>query len=395
MATENNIIITKLQDNLDEIRIGDKRILLVGTAHISQHSVDLVAATIEANKPDSVAVELCHPRLESIRDPERWKNTDLFEIIRKGKAYVLMAQLMLSSFQKRLGDKLNVRPGAEMIEAIEAAERQGATLILADRDVSITLRRTWGSLGFWSTMKLFGSALSGLFIKHEISEEDIEKLKSSDALDEAMREFSEALPEVRSTLIDERDQYLAEKIRTSPGNTIVAVVGAGHVPGILKWIEKPIDLEALKTLPKPSMVVRTILLAVPALLVFFLVYGFYVGGFSKSFEILGIWSLVTGATAALGAAIALAHPLAIAAAFIAAPITTIHPLIASGWVSGLVEAWLRKPRVSDFETIAADLSKVSGLWKNRISRVLLVVALTNLVGSIGAFIALKLAADVL
>jgi pheromone shutdown-related protein TraB len=306
-----------------------------------------------------------------------------------------MAQLMLSSFQKRLGEKLNIRPGAEMIEAIESAEKCGATLILADRDVSVTLRRTWGSLGFWSTTKLFGSAIAGLFTKHEISEEDIEKLKSSDALEEAMREFSEALPEVRSTLIDERDQYLAEKIRSAPGNTIVAVVGAGHVPGILKWIDKPIDLDALMVLPKPSIMIRLILWAVPALLAFFVIYGFYIGGFSKSFEIMGIWSLVTGATAALGAAMALAHPLAIGAAFLAAPVTTIHPLIASGWVSGLVEAWLRKPRVSDFETIASDLSHLSGLWKNRISRVLLVVALTNLVGSIGAFIALKLAANVL
>ena len=240
--TSPTVTITNLQENLDEIIIGEKRIILVGTAHISQSSVDLVASTIEANKPDTVAVELCKPRLESISDPDRWKNTDLFEIIRKGKAYVLMAQLMLSSFQKRLGDKLNVRPGAEMVEAINAAQRSGACLVLADRDVTVTLKRTWGSLGFWSTLKLFGSAFSGLFTKHEISEEDIEKLKSSDALDEAMREFSEALPEVRSTLIDERDQYLTEKIRTAPGNTVVAVVGAGHVPGILKWIEKPIDL---------------------------------------------------------------------------------------------------------------------------------------------------------
>ena len=232
MATENPITITNLQENLDEIRIGDKRILLVGTAHISQSSVDLVSSTIEDNKPDTVAVELCQPRLESIQDPERWKNTDLFEIIRKGKAYVLMAQLMLSSFQKRLGDKLNIRPGAEMIEAIEAAKKSGATLVLADRDVSVTLRRTWGSLGFWSTMKLFGSAFAGIFTKHEINEEDIEKLKSSDALNEAMREFSEALPEVRSTLIDERDQYLAEKIRSSPGNTVVAVVTVNYIKSL-------------------------------------------------------------------------------------------------------------------------------------------------------------------
>ncbi len=210
-----------------------------------------------------------------------------------------------------------------------------------------------------------------------------------------MREFSEALPEVRSTLIDERDQYLAEKIRNAPGNTIVAVVGAGHVPGILKWIEKPIDLAALETLPKPSIILRLILFAIPALLLFFIIYGFYTGGFSKSFEVLGIWSLATGTTAALGAAIALAHPLSILAAFFAAPITTIHPLIASGWVSGLVEAWLRKPRVVDFETIAVDLSHFKGLWKNRISRVLLVVALTNLIGSLGMFLALKLAADTL
>lgn len=395
MATQTPTTIIKLSENLDEIRIGEKRILLIGTAHISQSSVDLVSSTIADNKPDSVAVELCQPRLESIRDPERWKKTDLFEIIKKGKAYVLMAQLMLSSFQKRLGDKLNIRPGAEMIEAIEAAEKSGATLILADRDVSVTLRRTWGALGFWSTMKLFASGVTGIFTKHEISETDIERLKSSDALDEAMKEFSEALPEVRATLIDERDQYLAEKIRTAPGNTVVAVVGAGHVPGILSWIGKPIDIEALKVLPKRSIFVKALLLAFPALLISLIVYAFYVGGLSKSLKIIEIWSLVTGLSAAFGACLALAHPLSIIVAFFVAPFTTAIPLLKPGVLSGLVEAWLRKPLVSDFETIASDLSHFSGLWKNRISRVLLVVSLTTLAGRIGMFVALKLAADTL
>lgn len=387
--------INRIAENVDEIVIGEKRIVLVGTAHISQASVDLVESTIESIKPDSVAVELCKPRLESIKDPERWKNTDLFEIIRKGKAYVLMAQLMLASFQKRLGDKLNVRPGAEMLGAIAAAEKQNATLVLADRDVAVTLRRTWGAMGFWSATKLFGAAFTGLFTKQEISEEEIERLKSSDALNEAMKEFSQALPEVRATLIDERDQYLAEKIRSAPGKSVVAVVGAGHVPGILSWIEKPIDVAALEALPRPSRFLQLFLGAIPLVLVFFIVYGFFVGGVSKSFEVMWIWIIVTGLTAAFGAAIAFAHPLAVLAAFVSAPITTVHPLLASGWVAGLIEAWLRKPRVSDFETIADDLSEFSGLWKNRISRVLLVVALTNLVGSLGTFLALKLAADVL
>jgi pheromone shutdown-related protein TraB len=393
METQKKIEISTLADNLDQIIIDQKTIYLVGTAHISQSSVDLVAKTIGEVSPDSVVVELCQSRFDSVKNPERWKSMDLFEVIRTGKTYVLMAQLMLSSFQRRLGDKLNVKPGAEMLEAIKLAESNNHQVILGDRDVTVTLRRTWGSLSFWSCMKLFASALAGIFDKSEVSSDEIERLKSSDALEEAMKEFSEALPEVRSSLIDERDLYLAAKIRSAPGDKIVAVVGAGHVPGIKRHIGESINLAQLEIIPKPSKIYKSLMLVVPALLLFFVVYGFFSGGLDKSFEVVGIWSLVTGATAALGATLALAHPLSILAAFVAAPVTTVHPLLASGWVAGLVEAWLRKPKVSDFESVADDLSSLKGLWKNRISRILLVVALTNLVGSLGMFLALKIAAD--
>lgn len=387
--------ISSIKDNVDLIRHAGRNFYLIGTAHISESSADLAEEMIRAYKPDSVAVELCEARYQSLHNPARWKNTDIVSVIRQGKAYVLMAQLMLAAFQKKLGDKLKVKPGAEMMRAVKVAQELHATVVLADRDVGITLRRVWGSLGFWTTLKLIGSVMAGLFQTHEIDEQEIERLKSSDALDELMREFSEALPEVRNTLIDERDQFLASTIAEAPGETVVAVVGAGHIAGIKKWFGIPVDRASLERIPPPNRYVRVFGWIIPALLVILLGIGFIGSGSALSLHMLSAWVWITGGFAAFGAAISLAHPLTILSAFVASPITTIHPLLASGWVAGLVEAVIRRPRVSDLESITDDLATLKGIWRNRLSRILLIMALTNLFGSIGALVGIKVVASML
>ncbi len=377
--------------NVDILNLNGREVIIVGTAHVSKSSVELVSKIIQEKKPDTVAVELCESRYNSLKDPNRWRNMDLYSVIKEGKAYVLMAQLALAAFQKKLGDKLEVKPGAEMMEAIKQAENTGAKIALADRDIKTTLKRTWGALGFWSMCKVVVSMFLGVFSDEKFDEADIERLKSSDALEELMQDFTKELPDVRRALIDERDEYLAAKIATCGGNRVVAVVGAGHVPGIKRNIEKDIDIAKLEVIPPTKLITKLIGWAIPLLIVALIVYGFISGGSEEGWSKVWTWAWVTSSTAAIGSIISLAHPLSILAAAISAPITTVHPALASGWFAGLAEAWIRKPRVSDLENVL-DIKGVSDFWKNRVTKVLLIIALTNLTGSLGAFLAMYLMA---
>lgn len=376
--------IERLKDNVDVIRLGQKTIYLVGTAHISKKSAELAEQVIRDVKPDTVAIELCAPRYQSLQDPDRWKKTDVVSVIRTGKAYVLMAQLMLAGFQKKLGEQLDTKPGAEMLLAAAAANEVGAQLVFADREIRTTLKRTWAALSFRSMFKLCVAMGEGLFSNEKISEEEIERMKSSDALHELMREFSEKLPEVRTSLIDERDLYLTAKVQAAPGNTVVAVVGAGHVPGMLQLFGSTIDTAALDAIPPKSAWSKILAWTIPIIVAGLLVWGFITSGVGTSLQMVSAWFWVNGIFAAVGAALAAPHPLTVLSAFVSAPFTSLNPLIASGWVAGLVEAMLRKPLVSDFENIADDIVSLKGIWSNRVSRILLVVALTNIFGSLGA-----------
>lgn len=280
-----------------------------------------------------------------------------------------------------------------MMRAVNTAEELQCLTVMADRDIKTTLKRTWASLSLWTTFKLVGAMMNGLFSSKKIDEKEIEELKSSDALASLLKEFSDALPKVRTALIDERDQYLANRIENAPGNTVVAVIGAGHIPGIKNWIGQSVDVSALEVVPPPGKLGKIISWGIPAAVIGMIVAGFFTSGFSTSAEMVKSWIWITGFTAALGAALALAHPLTILAAFVSAPITSLHPLLASGWVAGLVEAVIRKPRVSDLESIATDVVSMRGLWSNRVSRILLIVAFTNLLGTIGALYGAKVLAS--
>lgn len=378
-----------VEDNVDRIRLGSREIYLVGTAHISQSSADLAEKIIREIAPHSVAVELCASRHSSLLDPDRWKNTDIVSVVRSGRAYLLMAQLVLAGFQKKLGDQLNIKPGAEMMRALEVADDVDAEMVLADRDVRTTLKRTWASLGFWGGFKLVISMIGSLFSSQKIDEEEIERLKKSDALEEMMREFSDALPGVREALIDERDQYLAQKIKEAPGEKVVAIIGAGHVPGIKRWIHEEIDLSKLNEIPPPRKLTKMIAWIIPLLVLALFAYGFTSAGLEKSLEMAQVWFWINGSLGALGSLLALGHPLTILTAFIVSPFTSLNPFIAGGWVAGLVEAIVRKPRVSDLEALTNDVATLKGIWTNRVSRILLVIALTNLLGTIGTLVGIE------
>ena len=381
--------IASLPDSVTRLEVDGREVFLVGTAHVSKKSVDDVRETIEAVDPDTVCIELCAPRFENLRNRDAWRKLDIFKVLREGKAMLLLSSLLMTSFQRRIAQELGVEPGAEMTEAARLAEERGCELVLADRDVQITFRRTWASLGWWTRLKLLPRLVAGLLLPEEIDEETIERLKDGDELGDMLAEMAEALPEVKGSLIDERDVYLAEKIRQAPGQRVVAVVGAAHVPGIVRVAQAgtTTDLAPLETIPARAWWPKVLQWAIPVAIVGLIVYGFVVGGAERSLESVAVWVLVNGILAAIGTAIALGHPVTVLSAFVAAPLTSLNPMIAAGWVAGLVQAWVRRPTVEDLENLPDQIVTVKGWWSNPVSRILLVVVFANLGSTVGTVVA--------
>jgi len=375
-----------LPDSVRRITAKGKDIYLVGTAHVSKKSVQDVQDTVEAVKPDVVCVELCAARYKAIIEQDAWKQMNIFKTIKEKKALFLLAQLIMTSFYRKLGEQLGVQPGAEMVEGIKQAEKNNAELTLADRDIEITLKRVWRYLGFWNKLKMIGHLVGVLFVKHDIDDQLIEEMKNQDQLETIMEAFTKSLPEVKKRLIDERDIYLARKIRDAPGATIVAVIGAGHLSGIQDHIHDNAPIEPLMEIPPKTRVTSILKWTIPTLIVTFIILGFFKGGLEHSVHSIYIWILVNGILSAIGAALALAHPLTIVASFLAAPITSLNPMIAAGLIAGLVQAWVKKPTVADLEDLPNAVSTARGFWANPMSRILLVVVMVNLGSSLGTFI---------
>jgi len=381
--------------NLTRLKFNTKEFILVGTAHVSRESARLAKSVIEEERPDTVCVELCPSRFQAIQQKDRWQDTDIVKVIKEKKTFLLLSNLLLASFQKRIAKQFDIQPGAEMITAIETAESTGAQIHLADRDIRTTLSRTWRVMGFWGKIKLISQLALSLGQLDEIKEEDVEKMKQQDVLETLLAEVGKSLPALKSILIDERDQYLAEKIRTAPGNKIVAVVGAGHIPGIQKYWNSDIDTRALDQIPPKGKSIGIFKWLIPAAIVALFIAGFFYGGTKAGTDMLVWWILANGILAGLGAMIALAHPATILSSILAAPLTSLNPMIAAGWVSGLVEAFSRKPKVKDLERLPEDILSIRGFWKNNVTRILLVVIFTNLGSSLGTFIAFPVIVKVL
>ena len=376
-----------LPASVQRLEIDEREVFLVGTAHVSPQSVRDTKEAIETLEPDTVCVELCEARYQNLENQDSWRKLDIFQVLREGKAALLLSSFLMHSFQRRIAQRFGIEPGAEMREAIARARERGARLELIDRDIQISLKRTWSSLGFWQRTKVMTQLVGSAFVGDDLKEEDIEKLKDTGNLTDLMSALAEALPSVKDTLIDERDAYMAEKLRQSAGQRTVAVVGAGHLPGITGLADSKCDLEELETVPDPPVWPRVVAWLVPILIVALFAYGLVWGDRERTVESVYIWVGLNGGLAALGAAIALAHPVTILSAFAAAPLTSLNPLMAAGWVAGLVQALLRKPLVADLENLADSLSSVRGFWSNRLTRILLVVVLSNLGSVLATFIA--------
>jgi pheromone shutdown-related protein TraB len=386
---------TNSSNMIHRLSFEDKEIILVGTAHVSKESTKLVASVIEEENPDTVCVELCESRYQAIRQKDRWQNMNIIKVIKEKKAFLLLSNLLLASFQKRIADKFDIKPGAEMIKAIETGESIGAEIHLADRDIRVTLSRTWRAMGLWGKIKILFQLLLSVGKIDEISEEDIEKMKQEDMLQTLLSDVEKSLPVLVNILIDERDRYLAHKIKEAPGEKIVAVVGAGHISGIKRYWNTEIDIDELKEIPPKSTFSGLLKWILPLIILVVLILGFFYGGMDAGTHMITWWVLANGILAGLGAAIAFAHPFTILSSILAAPLTSLNPMIAAGWVAGLVEAFSRKPKVKDFENLPEDILSIRGFWKNKVTRILLVVIFTNLGSTLGTFVAIPLMVKVL
>ncbi|TWI03896.1 pheromone shutdown-related protein TraB [Luteimonas cucumeris] len=367
------------------------RYTLLGTAHVSKASVEAVRAAIDSGRFDTIAVELDPQRLQALSDPAALARLDLVKVLREGKTALFAANLGLAAYQRRLAEQLGIEPGAELKAAADEARARDLSLQLIDRDVGLTFKRALSGLGFWRRIKLGAGLFAGLFFDEKVGEEDIEKLKQGDLMEASFSEFAEETPELYDTIIGERDRYMAAKLRLMPpaAREVLAVVGAGHLQGLARHLREesaaPAGIVAeLETLPQKSSVPWfTIVLAAFVLGGF--AWGFWRGGVDVGTDLMLYWVLWTGGLGALGCAIAGGHPLSILAAFLASPITPLHPALASGTISALVEAWVRKPTYADFMALRDDVQTFKGWWRNRVARVLLNFFLTSLGTAIGVW----------
>jgi len=370
-----------------------RKIVLVGTAHVSAESITEVENVIQEVHPDNVAIELDEKRLENMKDPEAWRKMDIVQVLKNKQGFLMLANIVLGSYQKRMGLKQGVKPGDEMIAAMKKADELGIPQTMVDRPIAVTLRRAWAMNSFWGKCKLLAALVSSAFSSEEVDAQQIEDLKKTSEMDSMMNELSDFLPKVKEVLIDERDRYLASHIWETKGNNVLAVLGAGHLPGVQKYLEelsagtKKSDCSDISEVPPKKTGAKIAGWIIPALIVLLLVLGFVFGGAQKGWDMLSSWVLWNGILAALGTAIAGGHPLVVLCAFFAAPICSLSPVVGTGFVVALLQAVIRKPKVEDMENIQNDATSIKGFYKNRILRVLLVLILSTVGSMFGTFIA--------
>lgn len=385
------------EEPIREVQTGSTHITLLGTAHVSKASADKVAELLGPDGPeiDAVAVELCRSRAESMTDPEALARLDLFAVIRQRRVYMVAASLALGAYQQRIADQFGIEPGAEQRMAMRLAEMRQLPLLLIDREVGTTLRRAAHNLGWFQRLNLFTGLLAGLLTREKVTEEEVESLKQGDILETAFAEFAQDRASLFTPLIDERDQYMAARLRQEAEQhgyrKVLAVVGAGHLKGLSAQLASATEppeqtIATLDQVPSPSRFWRVF-----PWLVVVVILGVFAYGFTRNPELgwnmVADWVLINGGLSALGAALAAAHPLTVLGAFVAAPLTSLNPTIGAGMVAGALELSLRRPSVGDFGSLRDDVTSPRGWWRNRVSRVLLVFIFSTIGSAAGTYLA--------
>ncbi|MGD2082946.1 MAG: TraB/GumN family protein [Chromatiales bacterium] len=380
---------------LAHLRVGASRVTLLGTAHVSRTSAEQVQALLAGGEYDAVAVELCPSRYNAIVDPDSLARMDLFRVVREGRAPMALASLALGAYQQRLADQFGIEPGAEQRAAISTARASHKPVLLIDREIGVTLKRVSASVPWWQRWGLVAGLLASVVSREEVSEEEVERLKEGDMLETTFAQFAEEREDLYRPLIDERDRYMAARLREEIARrgheNILAVVGAGHLKGIQEYLaaeggDPSAQIAELDAVPPPRRWTRV----VPWVVVALVLTGFGVG-FARNpglgWTLVGDWVLINGGLSALGAALAAGHPLTVLTGFVAAPLTSLNPTIGAGMVTAAAEMYLRKPSMADFGNLRRDVARLSGWWRNRVSRTLLVFLFSTLGSLVGTYLA--------
>lgn len=386
--------ITKLTDT--QRRIGFKNgdfLTIIGTAHISKQSQEEVRTEIENINPDSIIIELDQNRWDKIHKTEKedFSSLDVGKVIKSGRAFLLIANLILSSFQKKLNLNEGNIVGAEIVTAGDIAKEKGIALTLGDRDITTTLTRVWRLSGFMTKCKMIATLLSAAFDKSTISEAELESLKNSSNIEVMLDEIAKDLPEAKAALIDERDAYLASKIYNAEGHNKIAVVGAGHVGGLLKKLEeldegKSIDTDALDVIPPKGKASKVLNWLVPITLVAVALGIGIVEGWKQGLTMFIIWAISNASSTLVFSILSLAHPLTCLVAAVSAPVAALSPILGVGIISSVFELGIKKPLVRDIENLSDDVILFKKWFKNRVLHAFTILILTSVGSMIGTFV---------
>lgn len=376
-----------MEQNIVKLNYQEKEIFLVKTAHVSKNSKEDVKNAFLDINPDSICIELDEERYKSLTDKDnKWKDQDITKVIKEKKVGLLLVNIILSSFQRRMAKSLDTSSGGEMAMGISLAKEYNKTLVFADRPVNTTFQRVWNGLGFIEKTKLLVTIISSIFDNEEISEEDLQNLKQQDSLQAALNEVAKEFPNVKKALVDERDMFLAQKIKTAPGNKVMAIIGAAHSIGINKYLNEEIDTEALLEVKKKKLSLSTIIKwGIPILILFMLIYTI-IANINTGIDNIKNWVIWNGTASAIGALLCKGHPLTILVSFLVAPFTSLNPVLSAGLFASLCEAYLKKPKVKDFEDIAIDTENIKGFLQNRVTRILILFVVVNVFSSLATFI---------
>ena len=384
--------IEKISETINKITFENQEILLIGTAHVSKNSVDEVKELIDEYNPDKICIELDKGRMKSKTDAN-WKDMDIRKVIKEGRGFYLLATTALSSFQKRMGAETGIKPGEEILTAASLAKEKNIPLALCDRDIQSTFKRAWAKSSLWNKAKLLAVLISAVFSKEKLTEEDLEKLKKNDVLQNMLEEMAKELPTVKEVLIDERDQYLARSIFETSGTKKLAVIGAGHAPGVIKTLEKlnkneeTQTLSSLTDIPKGFPWGKVLSYGIPILIIGLILYGCLTTGWESGMQTFMFWVIVNCSCTFITSLISLAHPVNLILCSATAPFFALHPVLGIGMLGGIVEATIRKPKVDDFEKMGDDSTTLKGWYKNKILHALLVFFLSSLGSAFGTLIA--------
>ncbi len=390
MTTYSKPSIKEVKDNVHQLLFPDGKIVyLVGTAHVSIESIDLVEETINKYRPDTICVELDDDRYMNMMKTNKYEDIDIIQILKKKQFFFFIGQFIMASFQKRISEKTGSKPGEEFRKAIELSEKNDASLVLADRNIGTTLKRAWRLTSFWQKMKLLGSLLASE--EEDFDELNIKDLMKKDAIDSMVKSFGEGLPKTKEVLIDERDIYLTSEIQENMGKITVAIVGAGHVPGMLKQFDERVSEEIkdeIDFIPPPTIIGKVLPWIIPVLIISVFTWGFFYGRKEIAQEVAIFWIMANGILTSIGCLLAFGHPLTILVGFVAAPITSLNPTIGAGFVTALIQTFLVRPRVKDFEEIQKHSLKFKNWWSNRLTKIFLVFVFSYIGSTIGTFVAL-------